>query len=929
MALALTLTLLAAPHGFAAEDIILESRAARLIIRADGVPASLRTLPEGRECLDPQRALPLASVVVAGKTAPLCALAESAEGLELRFAGVDTVVTYGVQSADHWLGFSVRSVRGTRPVRLTLLTLAPAIVETVGTRLCAAYDHETLVGLVALNPQTACAARAAPKAILTASAQDAPGPRIEGTGVALIACPTERYKAIARDVSHSFGLLTNETADGVPVKDSEMVRGSYYFMGFGEADVERLLGYCRQAGIGQVMLASSAWCSSVGHYTINRHAFPDGLDSLKRTLDRLHGEGILVGMHCFASKVGKRDAYVSPVPDTRFWRRFTEVLAEDVTPQQTEIRVRGDLAQWPGSPKTASDYWEGGVEKHREVVVGSEIVRYDAIGPEGVWNTFLGCSRGAWGTVAAAHQVGDAAVHYGVDGCINGYIIDQETTLLDEAQNRLAAVFNGAGFDLVYFDGGEDVDRRRFDYYVSRFQANAMRKFQRRPIVHMGTILTHSLWHSFARSATVDTYLNTLSGAIVGGKPPDAWPTVRDHVDKSVRYMLSVRADMMPGELGWFGIWPRRQFHGQEVEGLQLDEIEYLMCRSLAYDVPVSIETELRTLDSHPLSAGILAIVRVYEELRLARAIPEAELAPLREAGRDLVLLRDGEAPPRFVPVLPLASVGGSRDVRAAVGAWGEGSLATLWHVTREGRVTLGLSPAGVRAVGLDGRPLSVGLASGRPEVRVDGTRTVLLCPQIAPEALRAALDAATVWTRPPAVVVVRAADAQRCSGQIALGSTLGIVDPGALGDVLVGTAGADFGRANDWSAEFTVEIPHDGEWTVWARQRYPSGTDQSFAFVPHGEQATFAYNQVLGNCGRNEAKWHWAGRGGGSTTAPPGERISLRLPKGPFTFRIHPRECGADAATNPRLDILVLVDDPLLPPDDGLLGSLKTETGP
>jgi hypothetical protein len=127
-------------------------------------------------------------------------------------------------------------------------------------------------------------------------------------------------------------------------------------------------------------------------------------------------------------------------------------------------------------------------------------------------------------------------------------------SLLDEAQDRLAAVFNTAGFDMVYFDGGEDVDRSRFDYYVANFQANAMRKFRRRPIIHMGTIMTHGLWHSFARSSTVDTYLNTLSGAILGGKPPEKWPTVRDHIDQSVRYMLSVRADMMPGELGWFGI---------------------------------------------------------------------------------------------------------------------------------------------------------------------------------------------------------------------------------------------------------------------------------------------------------------------------------------------------------------------------------------
>ena len=55
-------------------------------------------------------------------------------------------------------------------------------------------------------------------------------------------------------------------------------------------------------------------------------------------------------------------------------------------------------------------------------------------------------------------KAGSAARHYGVDGCVPGYIIDQETDLLDEATTRLAGIFNACGFDMVYFDGGEDVE---------------------------------------------------------------------------------------------------------------------------------------------------------------------------------------------------------------------------------------------------------------------------------------------------------------------------------------------------------------------------------------------------------------------------------------------------------------------------------------
>ena len=68
---------------------------------------------------------------------------------------------------------------------------------------------------------------------------------------------------------------------------------------------------------------------------------------------------------------------------------------------------RDDLSQWPGSPVCKQKVWEGHVSKHQEVIIDDEIIRYESIGPEGKWNTFLGCQRGAWGTRAAAHAGGD------------------------------------------------------------------------------------------------------------------------------------------------------------------------------------------------------------------------------------------------------------------------------------------------------------------------------------------------------------------------------------------------------------------------------------------------------------------------------------------------------------------------------------------
>ena len=893
----------------------------RLTLGADGVVSSLEQLPSQRECLTLAWRQTLASVVVGGKRHDVRSAATTADGLALTFRDCDTKLILQVETAPDWVRFTVRAIEGTRPTHVDLVRVPFGIKGTVGRTLNIAYDEQTAVCVLAASQQVGCRVQGRKNRYLAATSQDAPGPKLEGASAALIVCPPDDFPAIARRAAHAFGLLTNETPDGVPVKDTDAVRRSYYFIGFGEQDVDRMIADCQQAGIKQVMLNSGAWCTKVGHYELNQRNYPNGLAGLKATVDRLHEAGILVGMHCFASKISKRDRYVTPVPDSRFWVKLRTSLATATTAEQTEIKVQGDLRNWPGCELTAKRYWEGGVDKHREVIFDNEIVQYKRIGPEGVWNTFMDCKRGAWGTKGTGHKAATEGRHYGVDGCINGYIIDQETPLLDEAQDRLAHVFNTCGFDMVYFDGGEDVDRRRFRYYVSKFQENAMRKFTKRPIIHMGTIMTHRLWHSFARSATVDTYLNTLSGAIIGGKPPEKWPTVRDHIDRSVAYMLRCRADLMPGELGWFGIWSRRTFYDKQVEGLQLDELEYLAAKSMAYDVPVSLQTSFRSMDAHPLTPEILRIFGAYEELRMGRAVAAETRAMLAEKGANFALVQTN-GKPQFVRMGEPFHPGGNPDVYALVGAHGEGSVATVWHAVRDGKLML---DALVTAADFAGKAMPVRSRQDTSLVGLD-TRRLTLFAKLPPAELRTKLEQAKVETRPPGMVLVRPEQARKMVGAVQLGSKVGVKEAEANGDTLVCLAQTNYREPKDWYAEYEVQIPRAGLWTVWARVRYPTGSDQSFGFVPAGQKPTLQGAQVLGNCGVNDRKWHWTGRGGGSTTVPPGASIRLQLKTGPFSFRIYGRESSEDPKFTPRLDLLLLIEGDGIVPTDALLPKLLGE---
>lgn len=911
-----------AAHG---QEIVLENTRFRAVIGENAVWGAFTDKATGRELCPPGQRLPMALARVGARNFPASKASLAGDRLALEFAGCDTRVVYRVESQPDWIMLDVVEITGTRPGRLTLLQGGATIVEHAGSILGAAWNEDLAVCLRAATLSTQVSvSRRGEWSELSATTQDEPGPRLEDAAVAIVVAPTDEL----RDILHRLSLareMPHNHKDGVASKDLDIARGSYWFLGFGEKDAERVIEYCRRTGLRQVMLSSGAWCSSPGHYTINTGFYPEGLESLRRTVAKLHAEGILVGMHCFASKVAKHDPFVTPVPDRRFWVDREATLAGPMTAEATTITLEEDLREWPGSPVASQKVWEGGVDKHRDAIIDDEIVTYESIGPEGKWNTLVDCRRGAYGTRAASHTAGTAVRHYGVDGCINGYIIDQETDLLDEVAGRLAEVFNRCDFDMVYFDGSEDVDRRRFHYYLSNFHATALGKFTKRPVIHMGGGMTHGLWHSFTRDATIDQYPGTYLAYLAAGGTIEQFPTCKDHIDTSVRRVLECHENMLPGELGWFGINPARGNY----DGLQFDEIEYLMCKSLALDAPISLQTSFTAMEAHPLTPDILEIIRQYEEIRAAKAVSAADTQRLAELQQDFVLLpavlRPGKREAEFAAVEAVENAAGMRDVRALVGARGEDTVVTLWHrLGKEGKLVVDLAGTpSVTAYDVNGDRVAIESTDGRLSMPLDHCRLLVVFAGHGPERVREAFGRARLEIRKPDILWLQAERCESRVGAMTSGSEASVTDEGALGDFVFCKGPYDRTGKTPNYCEYRLEVPRRGQWTLWARVRYPAGGDQSFGLVRPGEEVTLTGDQVLGNCGVGSSAWHWTGRGGGSTSEPPGEPIRLKLEAGPLVFRVYPRE-GAAGPTAPRLDVFCLSEDAeYVPTDEDARGAL------
>ena len=96
----------------------------------------------------------------------------------------------------------------------------------------------------------------------------------------------------------------------------------------------------------------------------------------------------------------------------------------------------------------------------------------------------------------------------------------------------------------------------------------------------------------------------------------------------------------------------------------------------------------------------------------------------------------------------------------------------------------LDLQPREVRATNLEGRQIQVTTEAGKAIVPVGPVRTTLYFPGRSAAQVSALLERAAVRTRPPTRIFIEAEAYSRIEGAMAKGSTVGIREPEASGDV-------------------------------------------------------------------------------------------------------------------------------------------------
>jgi hypothetical protein len=580
--LALALAFVAVNAG-RAEDFVFETSMARLVIRSDGLASSLTEKQNGKEQLQPQ-GLPFAAARKGGHLFSASAVERRGGLFHLTFGTSGLSADYRVTASAAYIVVELAEVQGDGIEEIRLLQLSTPLAHSGGTLLDVQWDDDFAVSLMGLSEQVDSKIAGS-----VTSASVYPEFTMQGQRVAIIAAPTPRFLETVQEVEHDFQ-LPSPTIGGAWSKLSPDTRTSYLFTDLTEANADETIRYAKMGGFRYILIYSTTWSASLGSYPINPVSFPHGEAGLKSVIDKCHAAGLKVGMHMLTSLVGKNDPLVRPKPNPGLLKDGYATLSTDMSEQATELKAT-PASPPPGIPVQAA---------FADLVIDEEIIHCGQIKDA----EFLQCERGFAGTRSGPHKAG-AKIQYLAQRA-GAYLADLRSPLARAISDRIDGLIDRAGFDMIYFDGGELNSADGPPWYWVGVQQSQIWKGAKRDLLVEGSGVTNWTWHIFSR-VTCDDF---------------AAVAVKQYLQYyKIGYVLPLdRNSFLPAELGWVGFFQ----DAPDRPATTPDELEYHAVRMLALDSPVSLETNLSALKANGRTEEMLTLLGKYEQLRLSGVVPKS-----------------------------------------------------------------------------------------------------------------------------------------------------------------------------------------------------------------------------------------------------------------------------------------------------------------
>lgn len=655
-------------------NIILQNQQLRFEISKEAIPLSLIHIPSGKEILSKEWREPLFGLTqmtpydnewqltmparetyfAANSIKPL------SDQLEIRFEKINVVAVVSVQITDAFIAFALDSIKydprsfgdtKKTPVdRVTLMNLPIKNLTHFGSLLNVAWDDETAVAVVGTDQYARIGSSDARTHTLLIAEADA-RVQLEKTGAALVVSSINNFLHSLQKLEEAYGMPAGVGSRLSP----DYLRTYIEPVKLDSTNLASYLQFAESTGIGGIQIFWPDFAGSAGHFPFRKN-YPNGIADLRSIVKRIKSKGISAGLHIHYNKADKNDPYVTPVPDHRLNLRKSFTLAKSIHANDSIIEVEEN-------PSSCT------LDEGRKILrIGNELIEYRSYTSSRPFK-FIGCSRGILNTNPLNAETGTTVGLLDVDTWNIFVRFNQESSIQTEVAKKIGNIYDGAGFDFIYYDGAEDVPPPYW-YNVAASQLKVHNQLKKSPVFAEGAAKSHYSWHLVTRGNAFDIF------------EPEY---IKKAIDKYAVYAASVaEKDFTAVNFGWIEF---RTPDSLSI-GLQSDMVEYVYSKATGWNSAVSFIIKQKQLKDHPRINDLTEVIRRWETVRQKKMLTELQARSLKDSISEHFLFMNEKNQLELIPYKELEVPAGleksvrmfhyKRDGRSGIVYWHTRGQATI-----------------------------------------------------------------------------------------------------------------------------------------------------------------------------------------------------------------------------------------------------------
>ncbi|WP_242116992.1 hypothetical protein [Aestuariivivens sediminicola] len=408
---------------------------------------------------------------------------------------------------------------------------------------------------------------------------------VKGSKIAFFGVSSEKVLETIGEIEIAEG-LPHPVKDGKWMKLLPEAAASYIIMNFSEDNIDAALEVTQKAGLKHLYHYGKTF-DSWGHFKLFEDQFPNGYDGLKTCVEKAKNKGISLGIHTLSNFITTNDPYVTPIPDKRLAEVGRSIITADLDEHQTDIPI--------ASPEYFNQFKNNNLKTVR---INDELIRYGTVSKEAPW-MLLDCQRGAFNTARSGHKKG-TAISKLLDHSYKVFLSNTELT--KEISKNIANLYNETGLKQISFDGLEGNKSTGLGNYGESMMPYVwyenLKEELKDGLIIDASRTTHFFWHIYTR-------MNWGEPWYAGFR--------ESQTEYRMKNQPYFRRNFMPGMLGWF----------QMTSEISLEDLEWMLARSAAFDAGYAFITSEETLNTHGQSDAILNLVKQWEAARLGGAFPK------------------------------------------------------------------------------------------------------------------------------------------------------------------------------------------------------------------------------------------------------------------------------------------------------------------